>query len=154
MFRWFESQPVGRELTVGLCWFLNRRKSSMLKLSLKAVAGLVVALAAVVVLTSVRSAQARPQYMKIWLETYPDVAQKNDVKKTVSCNVCHFGAVKKNRNEYGKAIVKALEGKKNVPARNKDAIVDALKAAAKDKNSDGKTFGELLEANELPAKGK
>jgi len=34
------------------------------------------------------------------------------------------------------------------------AVVCASTAAAKDKNSDGKTFGELLEANELPAKGK
>jgi hypothetical protein len=154
MFRWFEAQPVGRDVDRRAVWFPNRRKLSMLKLSLKVVAGLVVALAAIVVLTSTRPAQARPQYMKIWLETYPDVAEKNNVKKTVSCNVCHVGARKQNRNEYGKAIVKALDGKKNVPAKNKDAIVDFLKAAAKEKNSDGKTFGELLEANELPAKGK
>jgi hypothetical protein len=124
----------------------------MLKLSLKAVAGLVLALAGIVVLTSVRPAEARPQYLPVWLQTYPDVAEKNNVKAAVKCNVCHFGASKKNRNDYGKAIEKVLDGKKNV--RDKTKIADNLKTAAKEKNADGKTFGEILDGNELPAKAK
>jgi hypothetical protein len=123
----------------------------MLKLSRKAVAGLLVALAGIACLTSAPQAEARPQYLRIWTDTYPDVAQKNDVK-SLKCNVCHFGAKKSNRNDYGKAIVKALDGKKNV--KDKDKFTDILKTAAKDKNADGKTFGELLEAGELPSKGK
>jgi hypothetical protein len=119
----------------------------MLKLSLKAVTGLALALAALVWLMSARPAEARPQYLGVWIKTYPDVAAKNNVKTAVKCNVCHFGATKKNRNDYGKAITKAL-GEKNV--KDKDKVEDALKSAAKEKNADGKTFDELLQANELP----
>lgn len=147
MFRWFESQPVGRDVERRAVWFPNRRKSSMLKLSLKAVTGLALALAALVWLMSARPAEARPQYLGVWIKTYPDVAAKNNVKTAVKCNVCHFGATKKNRNDYGKAITKAL-GEKNV--KDKDKVEDALKTAAKEKNADGKTFDELLQANELP----
>jgi hypothetical protein len=119
----------------------------MLKLSLKAVTGLALALAALVWLMSARPAEARPQYLGVWIKTYPDVAAKNNVKTAVKCNVCHFGATKKNRNDYGKAITKAL-GEKNV--KDKDKVEDALKTAAKEKNADGKTFDDLLQANELP----
>ena len=124
----------------------------MLKLSLKAAAGLVLAFAGIVCLTSARQAQARPQYLRVWMDTYPTVAQKNDVKDTVKCNVCHVGPKKINRNDYGKAIVKALDGKKNITLKKKADFVEALKTAAKEKNADGKTFGELLDANELPSK--
>ncbi len=123
----------------------------MLKLSLKAVVGLVLAVAGIVFLTS-GQAEARPQYLRVWMDTYPEVAQKNNVKTTLKCNVCHMGAKKSNRNDYGKAITKALDGAKNV--KDKDKFVDVLKTAAKEKNADGKTYGELLEANELPSKGK
>jgi hypothetical protein len=119
----------------------------MLKLSLKAVAALVLVLAGIVCLSSARQAQARQQYYGVWLTTYPDVATKNNVKTTVRCNVCHIGTKKQNRNDYGKAIAKAL-GEKNV--KDKQKIGDALKTAAQEKNADGKTFQELLEANELP----
>jgi hypothetical protein len=124
----------------------------MLKLSLKAVAGLVLTLAGIVCLTSARQAQARPQYLGIWMQTYPKAADKNDVKSTVKCNVCHVGPKKSNRNDYGKAIVKALDGKKNIPAKKKADFIEVLKTAAKEKNADGKTFGELLDADELPSK--
>jgi hypothetical protein len=124
----------------------------MSKLSLKAATGLTLALAGILWLTAVHQVQARPQYLPVWLQTYPDVAEKNNVKAMVKCNVCHFGAAKKNRNEYGKAIEKSLEGKKNL--RDKTKFADVLKTAAKEKNGDGKYFGELLDANELPAKGK
>jgi hypothetical protein len=123
----------------------------MLKLSLKAVAGLVLALAGIVCLMSARQAEARPQYLRVWLKTYPDLAQKSDVK-SLKCNVCHLGAKKTNRNDYGKAIVKALDGKKNV--KDEEKFTDVLKTAAKEKNADGKTYGEVLEAGELPSKGK
>jgi hypothetical protein len=124
----------------------------MLKLSFKAAAGVALLLAGIVCLTSARQAEARPQYLPVWVETYPDVAQKNNVKATVKCNVCHFGAAKKNRNEYGKAIIKALDGKKNM--RDKEKFSDVLKTAAKEKNANGKSFGDLLDAGDLPAKGK
>ena len=120
----------------------------MLKLSFKAAAGLVLALAGLVWLASARPAEARPQYLGVWLNTYPQDAAKNNVKTAVKCGVCHFGASKKNRNDYGKAIVKALDGEKNI--KDKAKIADVLKAAAKEKNAAGKTFQDLIDANELP----
>ena len=103
---------------------------------------------AFLVTTTAQQAQARPLYLQLWLQKYPDVAKKNNVKSAVKCNVCHFGTSKENRNDYGKAIIKALDGAKNV--KDKDKFGDALKTAAKDKNADGKTFDDLLQANELP----
>ena len=97
-----------------------------------------------------KQAQARPQYLKWWLKEFPDVAKKNNLKAS-SCNVCHVGAKKANRNDYGKALTKALAPKKNV--KDKDTFDDAVKAAAKEKGPDAdKTFGELLEAGDLPSK--
>jgi hypothetical protein len=120
----------------------------MSKSSLKSAAGLTLALVTVLCWTLPRQAEARPNYLPVWLETYPEVAKKNNVKAAVKCGVCHVGTPGKIRNDYGKAIIKALDGKKRV--RDKDKIVDALKTAAKEKNADGKTFGELLDAGDLP----
>jgi hypothetical protein len=109
------------------------------------------------VATTPRPAQARPTYLGWWLETYPDVAKKNDVKTAVKCNVCHFGTSKKNRNDYGKAITKALAPKKNLKKtdENKDLFNEALKTAAKQKSAtEGKSFGDLLDAGELPSPPK
>lgn len=100
------------------------------------------------------SVQARPNYLGWWLETYPSVAKKNNVKAAVKCGVCHGPGSKKNRNDYGKAILKALDGKKNLKKTDKDKSVfeDALKTAADQKSgTEGKTFGDLLNADELPA---
>jgi hypothetical protein len=100
---------------------------------------------------TVRQADARPQYFKMWIGQYPSVATKNDVKDTVKCNVCHYGTSKKNRNEYGKALQKALAPKKNV--KDKEVFDEALKTIEKEKSAtSGKTFGDLLNADELPAK--
>jgi cytochrome c553 len=95
--------------------------------------------------------QARPIYLGWWLETYPSVAKKNDVKTAVKCGVCHGAGSKKNRNDYGKAIVKALDGKHNLKKAQKQDFLDALKTAADQKSgTEGKTFGDLLNADELP----
>ena len=109
------------------------------------------------VAATARQAQARPNYLAWWLADYPDVAKKNDVKTAVKCNVCHYGTSKKNRNDYGKAIAKALAPKKNLKKtdENKDLFDAALKTVAQQKSATvGKTFGDLLESGELPAKGK
>jgi hypothetical protein len=101
--------------------------------------------------TTAREADARPQYLRWWIEQYPDVAKKNEIKPRAAlknCNVCHAGTSKATRNDYGKAIQKAL-GKRNV--KDKDAFDEALKSVAKEKSpSPDKTFGELLQNDELP----
>lgn len=104
-----------------------------------------------------RQVQARQPYYMWWLETYPDVAKKNDVKTAVKCNVCHVGTSKTKRNDYGKAIAKALSPKKNLKKtpENKDIFADALKTVEQQKSgTEGKTFGDLLQAGELPAASK
>jgi hypothetical protein len=103
-----------------------------------------------------RQAEARPPYLGWWTETYPEVAKKNDVK-TLKCNVCHFGTKKTNRNEYGKAIAKALAPKKNLKKtdENKELFETTLKTVAKQPSAtEGKTFGDLLDAGELPSPPK
>ncbi len=94
--------------------------------------------------------QARPIYLGWWMEQYPSVAKKNEVKTAVKCGVCHGPGSKKNRNDYGKAIAKALGEKTNLKKKQKPDFLDALKTAADQKNADGKTFGDLLNADELP----
>ncbi|MFN0197715.1 MAG: hypothetical protein ACKVT0_13305 [Planctomycetaceae bacterium] len=101
------------------------------------------ALVAMVFASADRQADARPDYLKKFLETYPDVKAAAELK----CGACH-GKDKKNRNNYAKAVGTAL-GAKNV--KDADKIAEALKAAEeKDSATEGKTFGDLLKAGELP----
>lgn len=89
-------------------------------------------------------ADARPKYLKGFIDTYPQVKTAKDVK----CSVCHGMKNKKSNNDYGTALKDELDAE-NVKA---DAlIVQALKAI-EDKPSavPGKTFGDLLEDGELP----
>jgi len=114
-------------------------------------------MAGLLVTATAQQAQARLPYLAWWTATYPDVAKKNDVK-TLKCNVCHVGtASKKNRNEYGKAIAKALAPKKNLKKtdENKEIFETTLKTVAGQKSAtEGKTFGDLLDAGELPSPPK
>lgn len=116
------------------------------------VAGSLLAVGLILVLAS-PSASARPLYYSTWQKDYAEVAKANNVTKEVKCNVCHIGTDRKKRNAYGKAIQDALEGKTNV--KDKMAVHEALKKAEEAKSgTEGKTFGDLLKANELPAKGE
>jgi len=109
--------------------------------------------AALLVAATARRAEARPVYYGLWRTTYPAVDKANSVGKEVKCGVCHVGTDRKKRNAYGKAITEALDGKKNLKKADKAAIIAAFKKAeSADSETAGKTFGDLLKANELPAK--
>ena len=91
-------------------------------------------------------ARARPGYKDIFEKTYSGKLEK------VDCAVCHTlknGKVnKKERNEYGQAVGKALAAK-NV---DDDAKIEAaLKKAGKEKGKAGKAFGDLIEDGKRPA---
>lgn len=89
-------------------------------------------------------AEARPQFKKAIAAAYPD----NAAVKKAGCGACHPVKDKKKRNDYGVALGKAL-GKKN----EKDAakVKAALtKAEAGKSATEGKTFGDLLKAGQLP----
>jgi len=100
-------------------------------------------------LLSGENATARPQYKKPFEAAYPELAKKHGTNGKLSCAVCHPVKDKKKRNDYGVALTKAL-GKKS----EKDAakIKAALKKVESEKNADGKTYGELIKAGELPGK--
>ena len=93
-----------------------------------------------VFLSSLESLDARPQYVKAVKAKYEDVAKKK-------CGVCHPEKSKKVRSEFGKVFGKALGGK-NV--KDSDKVAEALEKAAAEKDGDGKTYGEILGAGEVP----
>ena len=98
---------------------------------------LVAALA--MVLSAPQQAEARAQYKKAFEKTY-------EVNEKVTCNACH-GKSKKNRNEYANAMMEHLDGK-NV--KDEEKVIAALKATEAEGDVDGKTYGEVLAAGELP----
>ena len=109
------------------------------------------------------SVDARPDYNKVHLAKY----KGKDVEaalKEVKCGACHYGKSKKNRNDYGKALIKAgltkekydnfKEDKKDL--EKKAAVEAAFKkdiAAALDKvleGDGGKEFKAKIDAGKLP----
>jgi hypothetical protein len=89
------------------------------------------------------SADARPQYKKEFDAKYmQEGSALQAALKTSNCNVCHQGKMRKNRNDYGASLAKAL-GEKDVkdPAKINQALE---KAAAEKSGKDGPTFGSLL----------
>lgn len=106
-----------------------------------------VCLFAIVILTG-SPATARPQYQKAMSAEYPDLTKKHGKDGKLSCAVCHPTKKKKERNNYGTAFGKGLE-KKN--EKDEAKLKKALENAAKEKSAtEGKTFGDLIEAGELP----
>lgn len=93
-------------------------------------------------------AHARPKYKNVLDATYPDLAKKHGTDGKLTCAVCHPDKDKKIRNNYGVAVGKSLE-KKNESDEAK--IKDALTKAEGEKSAtEGKTFGDLIKAGELP----
>ena len=97
------------------------------------------ALAALFTVGGPSDAEARPSYKKAFEKTY-------EINEKVTCNACH-GKSKKMRNDYADAMMAHLDGK-NV--KDEDKIIEALKATEADGDVDGKTYGEILKAGELP----
>lgn len=121
-------------------------------MKLRVVAACGVGLAVLSFTFAPQQAQARPQYLKQFGTKY----EKLDAKtKEVKCGVCHYGDTKKNNNDYGDALKKALEDK-NVKDEKK--ITDALGKIEKEPSKvpkepggkDMKTFGELINEGTLP----
>jgi len=97
---------------------------------------------AVLLAPSAGVVEARPQYKKAFEKKYPKV-------KKADCAICHPNMDdKKERNEYGKAVAEALGGATKVTEPKK--IEKALDAAAKEKDKDGKAFGDKLKKGERP----
>lgn len=102
---------------------------------------------AIVALTG-DSASARPKYQQVLSKQYPELTKKHGKNGKLSCAVCHPSKSKKKRNNYGVAMGKNV-GKKNQSDLEK--IKEAVVKAEKEKSAtEGKTFGDLIKAGELP----
>jgi len=112
------------------------------------------ALAVLSIATAPEQAQARPQYRKAFGLKYPDLKEVENEKK---CGVCHPKADdKKKNNNYGVALKKQLDGKKNV--KDEKVLDEALSKIEAEKSAtpkaegseEMKTFGELIKEGKLP----
>ncbi|HUG18482.1 MAG TPA: hypothetical protein VMM56_05855 [Planctomycetaceae bacterium] len=88
--------------------------------------------------------EARPQYFNQFKSDYPKLATAAQKEK---CVLCHDARNKRVRNAYGGAVSEGLT-KRN--EKFEPAITRALKKAEAAKSPGGKTFGEMIEAGELP----
>lgn len=110
-----------------------------------AVAGLLVA--ALFVMTGSK-AEARPKYLATLNGQYADLAKKHGTDGKLTCAVCHPDKDKKVRNNYGVAFGGKLEKKNETDeAKIKDALT---KAEGEKSKTEGKTFGDLIKAGDLP----
>jgi len=115
-------------------------------------------LLATMLISFVGTADARPQYKKENEAKYKG-SSIEDALKEAKCNACHYGTGKdnkKNRNDYGKALIKLGLTKENYDAKKGDKeafekqIVETLEKVLKEKSQDGETFGDRIKAGKLP----
>ena len=107
------------------------------------------AVAGAMLIAGLGKAQARPNFPRAFVTQYPNLQAK---VKTVKCGVCHPEKKKKIRNNYGKALAKALDAKKVKDKKKLKAAfekVEKMPSATKDK-----TFGDLIKAGKLPGEAK
>ena len=102
------------------------------------VLGLLVA--AIVLAPATPTAEARPAYKNAFAKKYTKF-------KKVECNLCHVGEDKKERNEYGKALATALDA---VNVKDAKKIEKALVKVEKEKDADGKPYGDKLKKGKNP----
>jgi hypothetical protein len=112
-----------------------------------------------------------PPYVAEHYKAQPEYAKFEEAfsAQKMKCDACHKpGADKKAKghglNDFGEAVHKHLKHKDFLAAHKVKAddpaaaakatqlVADALKAAEAEKNADGKTFGELIKAGQLPGK--
>jgi hypothetical protein len=109
---------------------------------------LAAAVVAIMFAAGPRQAEARPTFPGVLVKQYP--ALKDLVKKT-KCAVCHptvDNKKKKKRNNYGKALAKAI-GKAN--QKDKAKVAAAMTKIEKEKSATkDMTFGDLIKAGKLP----
>lgn len=97
-------------------------------------------------------AVARPPYNAAFSELYlqagsPLTKVLGDAK---SCNVCHIGADRKKRNEFGTAFGKELKKNANKPDAIQSALDKVVKQKSKAKDAKSATFAKLIEEGTLP----
>ena len=125
---------------------------------MKKVGLLLLALAAAVGLVSLtNSADARPQYRDgLYAKYEVDKTDKEHFLVKDACNSCHFGKSKKNRNDFGKALIKGGLTKDNFNKLKKDKpalskhVKEVLEKVLKEKNADGEVYGDRIKDEKKP----
>jgi hypothetical protein len=101
----------------------------------------------------------RDQFVEVYVK--PDSSDPKDkafadAVEKAKCNICHEGKLKKNRNDYGKALGELLSRKTDT--ENKEKIVAALKKVEakplNPKDEKSPTFGDRIRAGKLPVEPK
>ena len=114
-----------------------------------------------------------PKYVEEYYNAHPQYAKYSEMYKGLDmehqCDSCHRPGVDKKTkghalNDYGQAVAKHFKHRdfnnadklgKNHPeelANAKKLLAEALEKADAETNADGKTFGELIKAGQLPGK--
>jgi hypothetical protein len=112
-----------------------------------------------------------PPYVAAHYKAQPEYAKFEEAfsAQKMKCDACHKPGVDKKAkghglNDFGEAVHKHLKHKDFLAAHKVKAddpaeaakatqlVADALKAAEAEKNAEGKTFGELIKAGQLPGK--
>ena len=159
--QWFGNDP-----TTGSCqWgedFLNGKKEK----SMKTQSGLLALVISIYCMGSVQAFPPMPGYLK---DSYKDDKDYKPFLETVEglkmkCDVCHKpGADKKGKghglNDFGKVYhdrfkpkeFSAADKAKNTEEATK-IFKDAWEKSVKEKNADGKVFGDLIKEGKLPGK--
>ena len=118
-------------------------------LKVRTVSLFVAAVAVAMLSVNLEKAQARPNFPRVFVKQYPGL---KDQYKKVKCAVCHpkeNNKKKKIRNNYGKALQKALGSTK---VKDKKKIAAAMEKIEKqDSAVKGMSFGDLIKAGKLPA---
>jgi len=105
-------------------------------------------LAAAMFVVTGSEALARPKYLNVANATYPDLVKKHGTDGKLTCALCHPEKDKKIRNNYAAAVGGKLEKKNETDeAKIKEALT---KAEGEKSATEGKTFGDLITAGELP----
>jgi hypothetical protein len=142
--RWSFRDALGEMSESFHCGFYLKGEMHMSKSSKKLLA-ILGGLAVLGIYTTSPEADARPKYNAAFPEIYPKLKEAHS---KVKCGMCHEGETKKVRNEYGKAIGKGMSKPNESDA---DTIKAAFKKAEAAKPEGGeKTFGEMIEAGDLP----
>src|SRR4051794_27488242 len=103
---------------------------------------------------TLQNASALPPFNVGWQAKY-NPGEKNATYVEAKCNVCHEGASKKMKNEYGKAVGKFLTKAKYQEIKEDEAaakkyIQEGLQKAEGEKSTAGKNYGELIKSGRLP----
>lgn len=94
------------------------------------------------------AAQARPPYLGLFFQTFPQKDQNSELAKA-KCNICHLPDKKDKSKDfnYFALDLKSELKKKNSKTLTKDILIEC----AKGRSDNGKTYKANIDAKKLPA---